>query len=72
MNLKKFTIILILFISQFTFAQFDDPGFGGDNRDPAENPVQTPIDNLLLPLLVTGILTTIYFVRKKERQLKQN
>ena len=67
-------IIYIILLSTFgttnLFAQ--DPGFGEEGGGDAQDAPVAPIDNLLLPLLVTGILTTIYFVRKKERQLKQN
>ena len=49
------------------FAQDEfDPGFGDEGGGDATDAPGAPIDDLIIPLLFTGILTTIYFVNKKE------
>lgn len=70
MKFKTLALLIILLISSLTYSQFeDDPGFGSGDGDPATEPVQTPIDHIIIPLLITGIITTIYFIKKKEKQL---
>lgn len=72
MKFKKILILLFLSITTLSYSQFeegDDPGFGGGTGDPATEPVQAPIDDIIIPLLITGILTSIYFIKKKEKQL---
>ncbi|SHI62941.1 hypothetical protein [Flavobacterium haoranii] len=70
MKFKTLALLITLLISSLTYSQFeDDPGFGGGSGDPASEPLQTPIDNIIIPLLITGILTSIYFIKKKEKQL---
>lgn len=71
--MKKIIYIILLTTIGTNFVQAQvDPGFGEEGGGDAQTAPTAPIDNLLLPLLITGIITTIYFVRKKERQLKQN
>jgi hypothetical protein len=76
--MKKIIFILLAISAPFTnaYSQEEEPfdGFGSEGNGDAQTnaPNEAPIDSLLLPLLITGIITTIYFVRKKERQLKQN
>jgi hypothetical protein len=70
--LKNIFIAVLFLFSVSSLAQDEfDPGFGDEGGGDAADAPGAPIDNIVLPLLVTGILTTIYFVRKKERHLKQ-
>lgn len=72
MNFKKILILFFLSITTLSYSQLEedgDPGFGGGSGDPATEPVQTPIDNLLLPLLVTGIITAVVLIRKQQKQI---
>ena len=66
-----FTILFLFSVSSFAQDEYD-PGFGDEGDGDAADAPGMPIDDLIIPLLFTGILTTIYFVNKKERQLKQN
>ena len=73
MKFKKLLILSFLSITTLSYSQFDDdPGFGGGSGDPATEPVQTPIDGITLPLLITGITVAIILIRKKEKHLKTN
>jgi hypothetical protein len=70
--LKNIFIAVLFLFSVSSLAQDEfDPGFGDEGGGDAADAPGAPIDNIVLPLLVTGILTTIYFVHKKERHLKQ-
>jgi hypothetical protein len=68
------TVLFLFSVSSFAQDEFDDPGFGDEGGgDAADAPGEAvPIDGVLYPLLITGLLTAIYYVNKKERQLKQN
>ena len=65
--MKKLIYFLLLSTISTTssFAQ-GDPGFGDEGGGDGQDAPVAPIDSLLIPLLVTGILTSIYFIKKKE------
>jgi hypothetical protein len=68
--MKKIIYFLLLSTISSTglYAQ-GDPGFGDEGGGDGQDAPVAPINGLLIPLLVTGILTSIYFIRKKEKQL---
>ena len=69
MLLKTKIFYTLLLFSSFTFAQLD-PGFGdGGGGDPAQEPA-APIDNIVLPLLLTGVACAIYYSKKNKIILK--
>lgn len=63
-----FTILFLFSVSSFAQDEFD-PGFGDEGGGDAADAPGAPINGLELPLLITGILTSIYFIKKKENQL---
>ena len=70
--LKNIFITVLFLFSVSSFAQDEfDPGFGDEGGGDAADAPGAPIDNIALPLLVTGILTSIYFVRKKQKYQKK-
>ena len=58
---------LLTFATTSLYAQ--DPGFGEEGGGDGQDAAPAPINNIVIPLLVTGILTSIYFIKKKEKQL---
>ena len=67
--MKKLIYILLFSTFGITNLQAQDPGFGDEGGGDAQDLPQTPINNIVIPLLITGILTSIYFIKKKENQL---
>ena len=68
--LKKICLLFFLILSTAAIAQDEfDPGFGEEGDGDAADAPNAPINGLELPLLITGILTSIYFIKKKEKQL---
>ena len=69
----KKILLLLLIITPFTTIYSQEDGFDGfgdeGDGDAQTNAPNAPIDSLVIPLLVTGILTSIYFISKKEKQL---
>lgn len=63
-----FTILFLFSVSSFAQDEID-PGFGYEGDGDAADAPAAPINGLELPLLITGILTSIYFIKKKENQL---
>ena len=71
--MKKIIFIILAISAPYTsaYSQEDFDGFGNEgNGDAQTNAPNVPIDGLTIPLLATGLLLTIYTIRK--RQLKQN
>lgn len=65
---KKLLVPYFLFFYSACFSQWDaDPGFGGGQKDPATEPLQTPIDGIEIPLLITGVVLAIFVIRKKQK-----
>lgn len=67
--MKKLIYILLFSISGITNLHAQDPGFGDEGGGDAQDAPRTPIDDIIIPLLITGILTSIYFIKKKKNQL---
>ncbi|WP_445715202.1 hypothetical protein [Flavobacterium sp.] len=65
--MKKLLYIFIFTILGITNAQAQDPGFGDEGGGDAQDAPTTPINNIILPLLITGIITSIYYIKKKEK-----
>lgn len=71
---KHFLFIFFVTFSTIIFAQDDefDPGFGdeggGDAADAPNNAPAAPISDLTYPLLITGIVASIYFAKKKQEK----
>lgn len=56
---------LLTFATTSLYAQ--DPGFGDEGGGDGQDAPVTPINNIILPLLITGIITSFYYLKKKER-----
>ncbi len=67
--MKKTIYILALLALATTSLYAQDPGFGDEGGGDGQDAPVTPINDIILPLLITGILTSIYYIRKKENQL---
>lgn len=74
MYTKKNTLIICFFISFFASAQdtwtppADSPGFGDSNNDAATSaPSTLPIDGIMIPLIVTGLVVGFYVIKKSKR-----
>jgi hypothetical protein len=65
---KKLFLLYLLLVSFTSFSQgWDtDPGFGGGSGDPATEPIVTPIDDGLIPLLLIGIIISFYYINKRK------
>lgn len=70
LKLKSFLFLILFFISSSAMAQDEfDPGFGDEGGGDAADAPLAPIDNVILPLFISGLLLSIYVLRKKENQL---
>lgn len=68
--LKKICLLFFLILSTAAIAQDEfDPGFGEEGGGDAADAPNAPINSTVIPLLITGILTSIYFIKKKKNQL---
>lgn len=71
---KKIIYTYFLFFLLSMSAQGDDgwappagdPGFGGGSGDAAVEPLETPIDGLELPLLITGFAVAFFIFNNKQ------
>ncbi|WP_445712808.1 hypothetical protein [Flavobacterium sp.] len=68
--MKKIIYIVLLSTIGTAPLHAQDPGFGDEGGGDAQDAPVTPINELIIPLLITGILTSIYFIKKRESQLK--
>lgn len=68
--LKKICLLFFLILSTAAIAQDEfDPGFGEEGSGDAADAPNVPIDGILIPLFISGLLLSIYVLRKKENQL---
>ncbi|MQP52087.1 MULTISPECIES: hypothetical protein [unclassified Flavobacterium] len=67
---KIIYIVLLSTIGTTPLHAQGDPGFGDEGGGDGQDAPVTPINELIIPLLITGILTSIYFIKKRESQLK--
>lgn len=68
--LKKICLLFFLILSTAAIAQDEfDPGFGDEGSGDAADAPNAPIDGILIPLFISGLLLSIYVLRKKENQL---
>jgi hypothetical protein len=76
MKLTKKTLYLyFLLYTVLTFAQDwedlpTDPGFGGGTGDPATEPLETPIDQMIVPFIILAIIVAFYIINKKKSLVK--
>jgi hypothetical protein len=66
-------MVSVPFTNIYSQGEEEEPfdGFGSEgNGDAQTNAPNVPLDGLTIPLLATGVLLSIYTIRK--RQLKQN
>ena len=56
---------LLTFATTSLYAQ--DPGFGDEGGGDGQDAPVTPINKIILPLLITGIITSFYYLKKKEK-----
>ena len=67
--LKKICLLFFLVLSTAAIAQDEfDPGFGGEGSGDAADAPNTPIDNVILPLFVTGIFISFYVLKKQTKK----
>lgn len=67
--MKKLIYILLFSTFGITNLQAQDPGFGDEGGGDAQDAPNAPIDGILIPLFISGLLLSIYVLRKKENQL---
>ena len=68
--LKKICLLFFLILSTAAIAEDEiDPGFGDEGGGDAADAPAAPIDGILIPLFISGLLLSIYVLRKKENQL---
>lgn len=65
--MKKAIYFIVLFTIATTSLYAQDPGFGDEGGGDGQDAPVTPINNIILPLLITGIITSIYFIKRKEK-----
>ena len=64
--LKKICLLFFLILSTAAIAQDEfDPGFGEEGGGDAADAPTAPIDNVILPLLATGIFISFYVLKKQ-------
>lgn len=64
--------VLVPFVNGYSQEEEEEPfdGFGAEgNGDAQTNAPNAPIDGILIPLFISGLLLSIYVLRKKEKQL---
>lgn len=67
--LKKICLLFFLILSSAAIAQDEfDPGFGEEGSGDAADAPNTPIDNVILPLFVTGIFISFYVLKKQTKK----
>lgn len=69
-SLKQLTFLFLLFTT-FSFGQNDDDPGGFGETDPSQEPTPVTIDSITLPLIITGVLTAVYFIRRKQKEVLQ-
>lgn len=66
--LKKICLLFFLILSTAAIAQDEfDPGFGEEGSGDAADAPNAPIDNVMLPLLATGIIISFYVLKKTKK-----
>ena len=66
--LKKNLFIVFLILSTAAIAQDEfDPGFGEEGSGDAADAPNALIDNVMLPLLATGIIISFYVLKKQKK-----
>lgn len=66
--LKKICLLFFLILSTAAIAQDGfDPGFGEEGSGDAADAPNAPIDNVMLPLLATGIIISFYVFKKTKK-----
>lgn len=67
--LKKICLFFFLILSTAAIAQDEiDPGFGDEGGGDAADAPAAPIDNVILPLLATGIFISFYVLKKTNKK----
>lgn len=60
---------LLLVFTLPSYAQFDNPDEDEDGEDAPLDPA--PIDDYLVPMLLLGVATGYYLIRKKNKMIKE-
>lgn len=69
LKLKSFLFLILFFISSSAMAQDEfDPGFGDEGGSDAADAPLAPINQVNLPLLITGAILSFYLLKKETKR----